>query len=122
MNRYKLKMKTLTGLGNEYVYVYATSNFDRYLDIHNLKYARDMTKDYQLTDRFEKLQKENKQLKDRINKAIEYIGNYDVFKAFSFPLMKRDEENQVKSSIQYEFDTSIKKDLLKILKGSDSDV
>ena len=51
-----------------------------------------------------------------INKAIEYIEKYNVFKEFYFPLMKRDEENQVKSSIKYEFDTSIKKNLLEILK------
>lgn len=29
--------------------------------------------------------------------------------------MKRDVENQIKSSIKYEFDTSIKKNLLEIL-------
>lgn len=67
MNKYKLRMRTLTGLGNEYVYVYATSNFERYLNIHNLKYVRDITKDYQLTDRFEQLQQENQQLKERID-------------------------------------------------------
>ena len=58
-------------------------------------------------------------LQQRIDKAIEYIENYDVFKEFSFPLMKRDEENQVKSSIKYQFDTSINKDLLEILKGDE---
>ena len=56
--------------------------------------------------------------KSRMYKAIEYIKDYDVFKKFSFPLMKRDEENQVKSSIEYEFDTSIKKELLDILQGN----
>lgn len=50
-----------------------------------------------------------------IKEIREYINNYDVFKEFSFPLMKRDEENQVKSSIDYEFQTSIKKSLLQIL-------
>ena len=54
-------------------------------------------------------------VKDRNDKAIEFVENYDVFKEFSFPLMKRDEENQVKSSIDYEFQTSIKKSLLQIL-------
>lgn len=58
-------------------------------------------------------------LKSRIDKAIEYVNNYDVFKEFSFPLMKREEENQIKTSIKYEFDTSIKKDLLEILKGKE---
>ena len=56
MYKFKLRMKTPTGLGIEYVTVFATSNFERYLNKHNLKYARDITKDYQLTDRFEKLQ------------------------------------------------------------------
>ena len=60
-----------------------------------------------------------KKAEERIEKAIEYIENYDVFKEFNFPLMKRDEENQIKSSIKYEFDTSIKKDLLSILKGEE---
>lgn len=61
------------------------------------------------------LQQENQQLKSVIKEIREYINSYDVFKEFSFPLMKRDEENQIKSSIKYEFDTSIKKALLQIL-------
>lgn len=60
--------------------------------------------------------KENKQQKDVINKINNYISNYDVFKVFSFPLMKRWEEEQVKSSIDYEFKTSLIKDLKDILK------
>ena len=79
MNKYKLKMKTSTGLGNEYVYVYATNNFERYLNIHKLGYARDITKDYQLANRFEEIQQENQHLKDRIVKAIEFIkGSYEM--------------------------------------------
>ncbi len=62
------------------------------------------------------LLKENKQQKDVINKINNYISNYDVFKVFSFPLMKRWEEEQVKSSIDYEFKTSLIKDLKDILK------
>ena len=62
-----------------------------------------------------KLLKQNKQLKSVLDEIREYINNYDVFKEFNFPLMKRDEENQVKSSIDYEFQTSIKKSLLQIL-------
>ena len=58
---------------------------------------------------------EYKKYKSVLNEIREYINNYDVFKEFSFPLMKRDEENQVKSSIDYEFQTSIKKSLLQIL-------
>ena len=67
--------------------------------------------------------KENKQLeqkckkqKEVIDKIDNYINNYDVFKVFSFPLMKRWEEQQVKSSIDYEFKTSLIKDLKDILK------
>ena len=70
----------------------------------------------------EKLEQENKslqsQLKEKeevIKEAREYVEKYDVFKEFYFPLMKRDVENQIKSSIKYEFDTSIKKNLLEIL-------
>lgn len=58
---------------------------------------------------------DNQLLKSVLDEIREYINNYDVFKEFSFPLMKRDEENQVKSSIDYEFQTSIKKSLLQIL-------
>ena len=65
--------------------------------------------------KYKDLQQELTKYKERNENAIEYIKKYDVFKEFSFPLMKRDEENQVKSSIQYEFDTSIKKNLLEIL-------
>lgn len=54
------------------------------------------------------------ELRDKIDKAIEYIKNYDVFKEFTFPLMKRDEENQVKSSIDYQFKNDLKKNLLEI--------
>ena len=56
-----------------------------------------------------------KQLKSTLEEIREYINNYDVFKEFSFPLMKREEENQVKSSIDYEFQTTIKKNLLQII-------
>lgn len=57
-----------------------------------------------------------KNQKDVIDKINNYIDNYDVFKVFSFPLMKKWEENQVKSSIDYEFKTSLIKDLKDILK------
>ena len=59
------------------------------------------------------LYKEQKEVIDKINN---YIDNYDIFKVFSFPLMKRWEEEQVKSSINYEFKTSLIKDLKYILK------
>lgn len=54
--------------------------------------------------------------KEVIDKINNYIDNYDVFKVFSFPLMKKWEENQVKSSIDYEFKTSLIKDLKDILR------
>ena len=59
------------------------------------------------------LYKAQKEVIDKINN---YIDNYDIFKVFSFPLMKRWEEEQVKSSINYEFKTSLIKDLKDILK------
>ena len=45
--------------------------------------------------------------KSRIENAIEYINNFSVDKSFNFPLMKRWEESQVKSSIDYEFKTTL---------------
>lgn len=62
------------------------------------------------------LLKENKQLKEVMDKIDKYINDYNVFEVFSFPLMKRWEEEQVKSSIDYEFKTSLIKDLKDILK------
>ena len=67
------------------------------------------------SEQLESEQKCKKQ-KEAINKIDNYINNYDVFKVFSFPLMKRWEEQQVKSSIDYEFKTSLVKDLKDILK------
>lgn len=64
----------------------------------------------------ENLEQQNKKQKEAIDKIDNYINNYDVFKVFSFPLMKRWEEQQVKSSIDYEFKTSLIKDLKDILK------
>ena len=64
----------------------------------------------------EKLEQQCKKQKEVIDKINNYIDNYDVFKVFSFPLMKKWEENQVKSSIDYEFKTSLIKDLKDILK------
>ena len=59
---------------------------------------------------------------DIIDELEKMIDNFDVFKEFTFPLMKRDEEQQVKSSIDYEWRKSIKEPFLnkiKELKGSD---
>jgi septal ring factor EnvC (AmiA/AmiB activator) len=69
------------------------------------------TKDSELLQ----LKGELRQLKTNIEEAIELLKNFDVFKEFSFPLMKRDEENQVKSSIDYEFKTTLYKQLSSIL-------
>ena len=62
------------------------------------------------------LEQQCKKQKEIIDKINNYIDNYDIFKVFSFPLMKRWEEEQVKSSIDYEFKTSLIKDLKDILK------
>lgn len=73
----------------------------------------DLTLFYMWLD--EKAKDKMKQLQSTLEEIREYINNYDVFKEFSFPLMKREEENQVKSSIEYEFNTSVKKHLLQII-------
>lgn len=69
-----------------------------------------------------RLRKENEQLKSQlqqkeniIKEVREKVDNFDVFKEFTFPLMKRDEEQQVKSSIDYEWRKSIKEPILEIL-------
>ena len=64
----------------------------------------------------EELLEENEKYKEVIDKIDKYINDYNVFEVFSFPLMKRWEEEQVKSSIDYEFKTSLIKDLKDILK------
>ena len=62
------------------------------------------------------IKQENKKYKEVFDKIDKYINDYNVFEVFSFPLMKRWEEEQVKSSIDYEFKTSLIKDLKDILK------
>ena len=61
------------------------------------------------------LQEEIERLHSIIKEVREKINNFDVFKEFTFPLMKRDVENQVKSSIDYEWRKSIKEPILEIL-------
>ena len=68
-----------------------------------------------IEDELEEAQKEIERLNNTIKEVREKINNFDVFKEFTFPLMKREEENQVKSSIDYEWRKSIKEPLLKIL-------
>lgn len=59
---------------------------------------------------------EQMEQKENIIKEVkEKVDNFDVFKEFTFPLMKRDEEAQVKSSIDYEWRKSIKEPILEIL-------
>jgi hypothetical protein len=67
------------------------------------------------------LEQQVKKQKEVINKVNKYLNEYDVFKVFSFPLMKRWEEEQIKSSIDYEFKTSLVKDLKDILKEVSND-
>lgn len=73
--------------------------------------GRPMT-DKELADHYKHLYSKLKKQKDDV---VEYIKSYDVFKEFSFPLMKKWEENEVKSSIDYQFKESIKKELLRML-------
>jgi|GEM_PF-2839084 len=65
------------------------------------------------------LMKENKKQQEIIDKVNNYLDNYDVFKVFSFPLMKKWEEQEVKSSIDYEFKKSLIKDLKEILEDKE---
>ncbi len=61
------------------------------------------------------------ELQEKIEKAKECLNNFNVFERFSFPLMKRWEEEQVKSSIDYEFKDTLKKDLFNIFGGEEND-
>lgn len=54
-------------------------------------------------------------LEEALEEIKRYINNFDVFKEFSFPLMKKWEEKEVQSSIDYEFKTSIQKNILDII-------
>ena len=69
-----------------------------------------------LLDYITNLQQENQKYKEVIDKIDKYINDYNVFEVFSFPLMKRWEEQQAKSTIDYEFKKSLIKDLKDILK------
>lgn len=67
-------------------------------------------------DKIYNLEQRVKKQKEVIDKINKYLNECDVFKVFSFPLMKKWEEEQVKASIDYEFKTSLIKDLKDILK------
>lgn len=83
------------------------------IDVNDLRSAIDTFKKVPDYGELLKQVKKQKEVIDKINK---YLNEYDVFKVFSFPLMKRWEEEQIKSSIDYEFKTSLVKDLKDILK------
>lgn len=63
----------------------------------------------------------NKELQQRIVNANKFTDNYDVFKEFTFPLMKRDVEQQIKSSIDYEFNNTFRTKLKDILNVGDKE-
>ena len=70
----------------------------------------------ELFGEMESWKQDTQKYKEVIDKIDKYINDYNVFEVFSFPLMKRWEEEQVKSSIDYQFKTSLIKDLKDILK------
>lgn len=63
-----------------------------------------------------------RKLEQALDEIEKYTNNFDVFKEFSFPLMKRWEEEQIKSSIDYEFKESIRKNILEIVQKAKGDV
>lgn len=73
----------------------------------------------ELFDEMINWKQESKKQKEIIEKINNYLDNYDVFKIFTFPLMKKWEEQEVKSSIDYEFKTSLIKDLKEILEDKE---
>ena len=76
-----------------------------------------MSKEHYLEDGYYVgiLEKEIERLHSIIKEVREKVDSFDVFKEFTFPLMKRDEEQQVKSSINYEWRKSVKEPILEIL-------
>lgn len=73
-----------------------------------------------LSQQIDKLKQELQRKDNIINELKESINNFDVFKEFTFPLMKRDEEQQVISSIDYEWRKSIKESFLDKIKELES--
>ena len=73
-----------------------------------------------LLESYDNLQQELQRKDTIINELKESINNFDVFKEFTFPLMKRDEEQQVISSIDYEWRKSIKEPFLNKIKEIES--
>lgn len=127
----ELKLLSMTQNNREYR--------SKFLKEYQKEHGENCYPDYdEIYKRYDKLKEENEKLKKRDktrnvfnehitniykarnNKAIEYINNFNVFERFSFPLMKRWEEEQVKGSIDYEFRDTLKKELLSILQGDDN--
>ena len=108
-----MKNKEIEELLNEHNYPLSDYYLFNKKDIDLLlSYIEQLEKQAELGEHYKHLYSEVKKQKDDV---VEYIKKYDVFKEFSFPLMKKWEENQVKSSIDYQFKESIKKDLLRML-------
>ena len=93
---------------------------DGYSSQYNFKDENNI--EHNLDDDINEILKQNQRLEQVLDEIEKYITNFDVFKVFSFPLMKRWEEEQVKSSIDYEFNQSIKRNVLKIIQKAKGDV
>lgn len=63
-------------------------------------------------ENYYELYQEMERLNNIINELEKKINDFDVFKEFTFPLMKKWEEEQVKSSINYEWTKLIKEPFL----------
>lgn len=75
----------------------------------------------ELRKELDEILKCNQAQANRIYEAIEYVNTHKPSDTISFPLMKKDEENQVKSCFDYEFREIYQKELLDILQGSDKE-
>ena len=64
--------------------------YEKYIDELKLHGTRE------LAEEIYNLEQQVKKQKEVINKVNKYLNEYDVFKVFSFPLMKRWEEEQIK--------------------------
>lgn len=62
-----------------------------------------------------------KDYKSRIDKTVEYIETHKVSDTITFPLMKKEMEQDVKNCFDYEFNQIYKKDLLNILNGDEDE-
>ena len=93
-------------------------------DIQDLLDILKESEDIYLLDYIKTLQQENKQLKEenkQFKKILNKIKSIDIFKEFSFPLMKRWEEQQVLSSIDYQFKSTFIKKIKELERGDNND-